>query len=82
MGRRGAVVTTRKITTYYESADGTEPEITLDVEQEDRFTARVCDDLDDLGVPQIEQPGLRERAIEAFWAAERRAYIMSNPDAE
>jgi hypothetical protein len=75
-------MTTRKITTCYEAADGTEPTITLEVEQEDRFTAIVLDDLDDLGVPESEQAGLRARAVEAYWAAERRAYIMSNPDAE
>lgn len=75
-------MTTRKVTTYYEAADGTEPDITVEVEQEDRFTARVCDDLGDLGVPEIEQAGLRDRAVEAFWAAERSAYLQGNPDAE
>ena len=73
----------RKITTYYyEAADDTEPDVTVEVEQQDRFTALVCDDLDALGVPEAEQPGLRERAIEAYWAAERSAYLRSNPDAE
>lgn len=75
-------MTTRKITTYYEAADGTEPDITVEVEQEDQFTARVCDDLDDLGVPECEQASLRDRAVEAFWAAERSAYLQGNPDAE
>jgi hypothetical protein len=75
-------MTIRKITTYYEAANGTEPDITVDVEQEDRFTARVCDDLDDLGVPESEQAGVRDRAIDAFWAAERAAYLQGNPDAE
>lgn len=67
----------RTVTTYYESADGTEPSITVEVEQQDRFTAIVLDDLDDLGVPADEQPGVRDRAVEAFWAAERSDWLQS-----
>lgn len=81
-------MTTRKITTcYYVRADGyeyligEEPSITVEVEQEDRFTARVCDDLDELGVPADEQAGVRERAIEQFWAAEHSAWLQS-PEGE
>lgn len=77
-----STMATRKITTsYYVRADGyeflvgEEPSVTVEVEQEDRFTARVCDDLDALGVPAGEQPGVRERAIEAYWAAERSAWL-------
>lgn len=72
-------MTTRKITTWYEDVDG-EREITVDVEQQDRFTAIVLDELG--GVPEGEQQGVRERAVEAYWAAERSAYLASNPDAE
>ena len=91
-------MTTRKITTTYEALEPTnvlfaghavlsanryvERSVTVEVEQEDRFTARVCDDLDDLGVPADEQAGVRDHAIEAFWAAERSAYPRGNPDAE
>lgn len=69
----------RKITTYYEAADGTEPDITVSVCQLDRFTVEI-EDTDD--VPDGERAGIVERATEAYWGAERRAYIMSNPDAE
>lgn len=75
-------MTIRKITTHYEAADGTEPDITVEVEQEDRFTATVCDDLDDMGVPIGEQAGVRDRAVEQFWQSERIVYLMANPDAE
>lgn len=68
---------TRKITIYYEAADGTEPDVTVEVEQQDRFTAIVLDDLDALSVPPDEQPSLRERAVAAFWAAERAAWLQS-----
>jgi hypothetical protein len=74
-------MTNRKITTHYEAADGTEPDITVEVEQQDRFTAIVIDDLDDLGVPADEQPGVRDRAIAAFWAAERSDWLQS-PEGE
>ncbi len=75
-------MTTRKITTYYAQTDESDATITVTVEQEDRFTATVCDDLDDLGVPTDEQPGLRLRVIEQFWQAERAAWVRANPDAE
>lgn len=75
---------TRKITTtYYTRADGyeylagEEPSITVEVEQQDRFTATVIDDLEAAGVPTNEQPGLRERAIEQFWSAEHAAWLMT-----
>lgn len=72
-------MTTRKVTTYYEAADGTEPDITVTVCQLDRFTVKV-EDTDD--VPASERAGLVERATELYWAAERRAYLASNPDAD
>lgn len=72
-------MTTRKITTYYEAADGTEPDITVTVCQLDRFTVEV-EDTDD--VPPSERAGIVERATEAYWAAERTAYLAGNPDAE
>ncbi len=50
----------RKITTFYEDVDG-EREIAVDVEQQDRFTAIVLDDL--LGCPEGERDGIRERAV-------------------
>lgn len=71
----------RKIITYYEVADGSERDLTLTVEPEDARHASVVDDLDELGVPESEQRGVRERAIEAYWAAERQAYLRS-PQAE
>jgi len=74
-------MSTRTITTFYEAADGSEPDITVEVEQLDRFTVEVIG-LDDLGVPESEQAGVRDRAVELYWAAERLAYLASNPDAD
>ena len=74
-------MTTRKITTYYDAADGTEPDVTVEVEQQDRFTALVIDDMDALGVPADEQAAVRERAIEHFWATEHLAWLRS-PEGE
>lgn len=74
-------MSTRKITTYYEVADGTEP-ITLEVEQDDRFMVNICTDLAEMGVPTDERFGVIERATEGFWRAERAAYLRSNPDAD
>lgn len=70
---------TRRITTYYEAADGTEPDITVEVCQLDRFTVEV-EDTDN--VPPGEREGIVQRATDAFWAAERSAYLASNPDAD
>lgn len=69
----------RKVTTYYEAADGTERDVTVDVTDVSRFDAEV-EGLDD--VPAGERPGVIFRATELFWAAERSAYLNGNPDAE
>lgn len=81
-------MTTRKITTcYYTRADGyeylvgEEPYVTLTVERQDRLTALVIDDLDELGVPADEQSGVRDRAIDQFWEAERSDWLLS-PEGE
>lgn len=72
---------TRAITTTYEATAGTEVDITVEVEQQDRFTAIVLDDLDELGVPADEQDGVRARAVEQFWQVERAAWLQS-PEGE
>ncbi len=64
---------TRKITTYYTAADGTEPDVTLDVTQVSVFDVEVSDELYDL--PEDEQAGVMERVTEQLWAAERAAHL-------
>ncbi len=68
----------RKITTWYEDVDG-EREIAVDVEQQDRFTAIVLDDL--LGCPEDERDGIRERAVAEYWRLERSDWLQS-PEGE
>jgi hypothetical protein len=69
----------RKVTTHYECADGVEREITIEVEQEDRYTVNVCSGLD--GVPEDEREGVIDRATEAFWAAARAEWLRT-PEGE
>ncbi len=59
---------TRKITTYYTAADGTEPDVTVEVSQLNVFDVEVSG-LDD--VPDDEHDGVVERATEQYWAAAR-----------
>ncbi len=69
----------RKVTTFFTAADESEPDITVEVTQLNRFDVEVTG-LDD--VPESELAGVIERATELYWAAERRAYLLSSPDAE
>jgi hypothetical protein len=72
----------RSVTVYYEDAAGEHP-VTVEVEDGDaRGDARIWSDLDDLGVPESEQAGVKNWAIEKYWAAERAAYLLATPDAE
>lgn len=72
----------RIITVYYEDATGEHP-VAVEVEDGDtRGEARICSDLDELGVPESEQDGVRNWAVEKYWAAERTAYLLATPDAE
>ncbi len=71
---------TRKITTYYTAADGTEPNVTLDVTQTSVFDVEVSDELYDL--PDSEQAGVMERVTEQFWAAERSKFLLEEAAGE
>lgn len=72
-------MTTRKITTFYTAADGSEPDVTVDVTLLNCFDVEVTD-LDEL--PDAEIAGVTERATAAFWAAERSAYLLGGGDGE
>lgn len=65
---------TRTVTTFYEAADGTEQDITIEVTQVSRFDVEVTG-LD--VVPESEIRGVTERATALFWAAERAEYLRS-----
>ena len=67
----------RSITTSYEADDGSEPNVSVTVELDGPRHAVVVDDLDELGVPVGEQPGVHMRATAAYWAAERAEYLRS-----
>lgn len=66
-------MTTRIVTTFYEAADGTEPDIQVTVSDGDNSRECVVEtDLSDL--PEAERQGVRERAEELYWAAESTAW--------
>ena len=72
----------REIATYYAQTEESDATVTVTVETESRSVAVVCSDLDELGVPADEQAGVRDRAIEAYWAAERAHYLQTQARAE
>ena len=67
----------RTVTIYYALTDESDATVTVMVESEDLRHARVTSDLDELGVPESEQAGVRERAIEAYWSAEHAAWLQT-----
>ena len=70
-------IVSRTITTYYAQTDESDAMVTVTVEADGLRHARVTSDLDELGVPESEQAGVRERAIEAYWSAEHAAWLQT-----
>jgi hypothetical protein len=67
---------TRTVTVPYETESG-EQEIAVEVSRDGHY-AVIDTDLSD--VPEGEQAFVAERAVAAYWAAERAAYVASQRD--
>lgn len=66
----------RDVLAYWEAEEGEVCDF-VTVEPESYREARVTTDLDALGIPESEQEGVRERAVEAYWEAERKDWLRT-----